>query len=499
MRSRREQAFSMSVARTAVVLMTIGAGAHLAYASHFRYGHYNWKPAGGNAIDFTIQNAFRRDGYICTSPSTLAFVPCTGPGGLAGVGDVFLETIGGTVFSPGDGSPAIGSPLGPLLYRVTSIDPVNNWLFALALDPAALPAVKTTITHTYPAAGNFLAFTDSCCRISALIPPNAHINNPDGDYRVETLVNVGTGNSSPVSALPPIVVCPINALCSFFVPAADPNGDPLRFRLSTSVESSSFGPFVQPGPPNAPNAAAINSTTGLYTWDTTGATLGPAGFNTLYSTQVTVTDLDPAGNVKSKVALDFLIQLVPLTPPLPVFDHPPTPACGSTLIAVVGVPISFVVQASIPSATKTVTLNAVGLPFGATMNPALPETGNPISSTFSWTPTSAQVGSLVVTFEARDNTGQQVLCGVTIQVIQGVLHGRMTGGGSVFTATGVRVTHGFELHCNVVDLPNNLEVNWDGGNNFHLESLTLAVCINDPSIDPAPPQAGFDTDRKSVV
>ena len=160
---------------------------------------------------------------------------------------------------------------------------------------------------------------------------------------------------------------------------------------------------------------------------------------------------------------------------------------------IVGGTLSFVVQASIPSATKTVTLNAVGLPFGATMNPALPSTGNPISSTFSWTPTAAQVGSFVVTFEARDNTGQQVLCGVTIQVIQGVLQGRMTGGGSVFTATGVRVTHGFELHCNKVNLPNNLEVNWDGGNNFHLGSLTSAVCINDPAINPAPPPAGFDT------
>ena len=128
------------------MLMTVIAGTQLAYASHFRYGHYTWKPTSGNTIEFTIQNAFRRDGYICTNPATLTFVPCTGPGGLAGVGDVFLETIGGTVFNPGDGSPTIGSPLGPLLYRVTSIDPANNWLFALALDPASLPAVKTTIT-----------------------------------------------------------------------------------------------------------------------------------------------------------------------------------------------------------------------------------------------------------------------------------------------------------------------------------------------------------------
>ena len=68
--------------------------------------------------------------------------------------------------------------------------------------------------------------------------------------------------------------------------------------------------------------------------------------------------------------------------------------------------------------------------------------------------------------------------------------GRMTGGGSVF---GSRVTHGFELHCDASEVPNNLQVNWDKGNKFHLESLDSARCSDDPKIDEAPPVAGFDT------
>lgn len=71
--------------------------------------------------------------------------------------------------------------------------------------------------------------------------------------------------------------------------------------------------------------------------------------------------------------------------------------------------------------------------------------------------------------------------------------GRMTGGGSVFTKTGARVTHGFELHCDAKALPNSLQVNWGGGNKFHLESLDKAACSDDPNIDSAPPVAGFDT------
>ena len=78
-------------------------------------------------------------------------------------------------------------------------------------------------------------------------------------------------------------------------------------------------------------------------------------------------------------------------------------------------------------------------------------------------------------------------------ISQGVRQGRMTGGGSVFTSAGVRVTHGFELHCDKTVGPNNLEINWGPGNSFHLENLTSAFCFNDPAISPFPPAAGFDT------
>jgi hypothetical protein len=72
--------------------------------------------------------------------------------------------------------------------------------------------------------------------------------------------------------------------------------------------------------------------------------------------------------------------------------------------------------------------------------------------------------------------------------------GRMTGGGSVFTVDGVRVTRGFEIHCDLRE-PNNLEVNWDG-NKFHMHELTAAVCTDSPVIDQTPPNSSpFDTFR----
>ena len=65
---------------------------------------------------------------------------------------------------------------------------------------------------------------------------------------------------------------------------------------------------------------------------------------------------------------------------------------------------------------------------------------------------------------------------------------RITGGGSVFTSAGVRVTHGFELRCNAADDRQNLEVNWEG-NHFHLLDVTAAQCRDDPTINPTPPKS----------
>lgn len=75
----------------------------------------------------------------------------------------------------------------------------------------------------------------------------------------------------------------------------------------------------------------------------------------------------------------------------------------------------------------------------------------------------------------------------------------MTGGGSVFTADNVRVTHGFELNCDT-SLPNNLQVNWGKGKNanrFHMESLDAAECSDSPDISEGKPVAGFDNFRGS--
>jgi len=68
------------------------------------------------------------------------------------------------------------------------------------------------------------------------------------------------------------------------------------------------------------------------------------------------------------------------------------------------------------------------------------------------------------------------------------------GAGAILIVEGdkqrdnIYLTHGFELHCDNLTGPNNLEINWDSGDGrFHLEQLVSAECNDDGSQNEPPP------------
>lgn len=356
-----------------VGILTAGF-AQPAWASHFRFGHITWKPRpdlAPTSVEFTFVGGFRRSGY-----------PGSAPDGRPQIGDIIFESIGGTNLNFGD-----GTSTGILQFRVTAFSATEDWILAKALEPGT---TTENVTHQYPSAGNFTAFSASCCRVFSLR------NNPSGNYRVETRVDLSfSGNRSPISSGVPIVQCPQNAICSFSVPAADADSDPLRWRLSTSQEA---GPgFVQPGPPDVPNPLTVDPISGVVTWNTAGTVDGD-----LWSTQITVEELSGPG-VKGKVAVDFIIRIAATVNNPPRFDVPPTPPDRHTFNVHVGTTLSFTVQASDPDSPDIVTLNHGGLPRGATF--PIPPAANPVSTTFSWAPAAADIGIHIVTLTATDNHG----------------------------------------------------------------------------------------------
>lgn len=253
-------------AATVLLLASVGT----ASASHNRASQITWQ-ATGTPGEVEVHVTFvARNSYY---------------GGLE-VGETFTDPT----LEFGDGSTTDPS------LEVVAVDEDRDILFS-----------EATVSHTYanPAA-HYEAALSSCCRIS---PSGGHINNPDGEYRIESLVTPNAG-SSPVSSINPVINCHEEAVCEFSVSATSAHTGVLRWRLASAEEASGFsGGFVQPGPPAAPSSSAIGSTTGRYTWDANGAQLSSGTDGTFYSTQVIIEKLDALGDPVSSTAVDFFIRL----------------------------------------------------------------------------------------------------------------------------------------------------------------------------------------------
>ncbi|MGH9921332.1 MAG: hypothetical protein ACRD38_01120 [Nitrososphaerales archaeon] len=369
---------------------------------HFRFSHINWRTTGTpNQVEFNVLSAFTRSEYpTCIDTGTLGSIPCTGPGGLPGVGNVIRETVANGHLISGTGVAGTelffgdGTNSGALLYRVDAINLSENSFLAHAIDPSQ-PSEK--IRHSYPSAGIFTAEINDFSRNAV------EENNFVQGYRVSTIVDLSISNRSPVSTIAPVIVCPAD-LCTFPIPATDPDGDTLNFRLSTSSEASNplFGTFTQPGE-GTPQPLTISSA-GIVTWNAAGFEDPPfcaVAFDPLclYSTSITIEE-KRGGNVIGKVMVDFLINIA-----APSFDVPPTPANGFTFNIIVGVILPFAVQCSDPNAGDTVTIGTLGLPIDASLSPSIP--GNPATRIFTFAPTAVQTVS--VTFTCTDTQGNSAI------------------------------------------------------------------------------------------
>ena len=108
---------------------------------------------------------------------------------------------------------------------------------------------------------------------------------------------------------------------------------------------------------------------------------------------------------------------------------------------------------------------------------------------------SVAVSATAVTpWPSGEGAGQTSSVTVTIPDTCAPGTGRFTGGGNQVDVGGIaKITRGLTIHCDLL-LSNNLEINWDGGNNFHmLDHLETLACFDDPDIDQTPPAAPLDT------
>ena len=356
---------------TAALAGVLASGAQ---ATHFRGGSLTWVESGTNTADLGLVAAYRRDGVGC-SPS-----PCA-------VNSIFTEA--GLNF--GDGTDTGGGL--SLRYRVIASNTAENWVLAQAIDPGGSSDSDVLITHVYPNAGPFTPFTSDCCTIS---PPSGGDpysglqNHADEDYGVRSLVHFTNDDESPRTSVQPVVdVGPAGGVKNFNVPATDPGGETLRWRLATDSEVGTPG-----SSDHQPPDFTINSTTGQVSFDTTGKAEG------LYHASVIVEALNGLGTVLSSTQTTFFVRIGESGNNPPQFDSP-TPADGSVFNVPVGDTLSISLAASDADSADIVEINNLGLPANSTFTPT---NGNPASATFQFTPDSSQDGAeYLVTFTAQDN------------------------------------------------------------------------------------------------
>src|SRR5687768_5764881 len=240
-----------------------------ALASHFRYGSISWTVPNPTTAPKTVVIRFDAtwrwdfEWYQVTPPAS--FQPLPQP------------PVGTVVTAPT--SIGIAGPNGQYAIRIfngaTLVATYPVHMTVTGIDNAA-DVMNTTmeLTHTFANPGQYRIVFEERARLSNLVGPNA-----DGDFIISAMATVATApfNRQPVAATLPIMNVRHNTVASFTVPTYDPDGNPLTFSIPTSAESG----LTQV----APSGFAINASSGVVTWNTTGTTL-----NGLYAVQIKVAD-----------------------------------------------------------------------------------------------------------------------------------------------------------------------------------------------------------------
>lgn len=361
-----------------LVCFAFAAAPTSAFASHLRGTSISWSPTGvAGQVQFTIQYSQRTSFGGCTPSCTV--------GGTLGVPFYYGDGVSGTVTT-----------------TITSVNSAEDYLSSTA-----------TFTHTYTgnSSSTFIAYFLNSARISTIV------SGHDQYLRMETSVTPFASpiNHSPVVSMPAIITVPLQNTTGFFISASDLDRDTLSYRLSTAAEMYNVSAFACAY--QQPAGLSVNAKTGQVTWDTTQITKAGCGYaapkaGDLWTVQFMVQDLTSTGTIKSKVPLDVILKFVSST------EAPPTITLSNPgpITVQAGTPISFTATGNDIAAGSVVTMNATGLPLGASssnLNLALTPA---VASVFTWTPTSAQGGSYVITYTATNDTLEQALASVTIYV-----------------------------------------------------------------------------------
>jgi len=205
-------------------------------ANHFRYGTMSWEPISDNGTHVTIR--LKTENGWTANHSSFRFTS------VGTIKNNFIKIYWG------DGSNTYVD------IKILSRDEGTNDTISEMGDYTS-STWTSGVTHTYSSDGDYVVYWTDGSRESVE-------NSNGGAWRNETKVNIGgpyDNNTSPVSAVPPVVQVQDNKTFTYQVSATDANSDNLTYRWGTKAEFFNGSvSFVMP-------TGMTLSSSGLVSWD----------------------------------------------------------------------------------------------------------------------------------------------------------------------------------------------------------------------------------------
>ena len=248
-------------------------------ANHFRYGTMSWEPISDNGTHVTIRLKME-NGWTANHGS-------------------FSSTSVGTIKNNfiriywGDGSNKYVD------IKILSRDEGTNDTISEMGDYTS-STWTSGATHTYSSDGDYVVYWSGSAREG--------VRNSNGStWRNETKVNIGgayDNNTSPVSAVPPVVQVQDNKTFTYQVSATDANSDNLTYRWGTKAEFfGSSGSFVMP-------TGMTLSSVGLIEWNVLDNNSAISTVeDDLWVSVIMVEDRHDNGTAKSYIPVDFFFKI----------------------------------------------------------------------------------------------------------------------------------------------------------------------------------------------
>ncbi|XP_052696969.1 uncharacterized protein LOC128175386 isoform X6 [Crassostrea angulata] len=344
-----------------------------ALGSHFRGGIFTWKNLSGNQVQVTHRMSWRNTYYspVCDdsyktnrTQRTFGTVSC-------------FE--GCSLYSWS--SPSIKS-------ICTDYSTSEDWATYEGEFNVTLPSSSTSY---------FIGYS-SCCWISTLLL------NSDSSWTIGTRIDlayrqdIGRVNTSPVTAMQPIVRLQRGCSHSIKIPVADDDGDDIRCRWAVSSPTDECDGIC-----GSLFGAVLHQSTCTLNYSASTSTSG------YYAVAIQIEDFASSSSSTplSSIPLQFLVEIFDSNSgcaSAPTFISP-TPPNGGCYEAVQGVALTIEIRIRTGTTSQRIEEVTTQTPVGVTKSSIQSISSTDYYVILSWTPASTQQGSYIICFTAEDNLG----------------------------------------------------------------------------------------------